>query len=74
MAYYKATIELLLDVDGEGEACDAIAETLRPLLKEFAGPDSCFVDWKYSSDNGWFSHPKPHSGEGFEYATPQEAS
>lgn len=36
MAYYKATIEILVDVGCEAEACDCISETMRPLLREFA--------------------------------------
>jgi hypothetical protein len=47
MAMFKATIEIFMDVENEGEACDAIAETLRPLLQEFSGPNSCFVDWQF---------------------------
>ncbi|RUX60131.1 hypothetical protein [Mesorhizobium sp. M7A.F.Ca.CA.002.12.1.1] len=43
MAKYIITVEILLEADGEGEACDAIAETMRPLLKEFGG--ECFIDW-----------------------------
>lgn len=66
MAYLKATIEILVDVDCEAEACDALAETLRPNLREFAGTDSCIIDWRYASGGtacGW----QPASGEGFEY-------
>ena len=44
---YKATINLYLDVPSEGDACDAIAETMRPLLKRYE-PDSYFLDWRYN--------------------------
>ncbi|RWI46833.1 MAG: hypothetical protein EOQ93_29335 [Mesorhizobium sp.] len=40
---YIATIEIILEADSQAEACDAIAETMRPLLKEFGG--ECFIDW-----------------------------
>lgn len=67
MAYLKATIEILINVDCEAEACDALSETLRPHLREFAGADSCVVDWRYAS-GGTASDWQPDSGEGFEYA------
>lgn len=63
MALYKATIEILVDVDGEGEACDCIAESLRPLLREY-DPQSSMIDWRYAGHGG----PDPHTGDGFEYA------
>lgn len=65
--YYKATIELLIEADDEAEACDAISEGLRGMLKEFsAEPDqTAFVDWKYINTAGM---PEPHDGSGFEYA------
>ena len=34
MAYFKATIEILVDADGEAEACDCVSETLREVLRE----------------------------------------
>lgn len=46
MAIYKASIVLLVDVDGEGEACDCIAEALRPLLRRYT-PASSVVEWSY---------------------------
>lgn len=64
MAIFKATIEIILDVPGEGDACDAIAEAMRPLLREFAGAESCLIDWRYSEAAPL---PVPDSGEGFEY-------
>jgi hypothetical protein len=64
MAYHKATIEILVDVDSEAEACDAIAETLRDQLREFH-PGSCVIDWRYASADG---EPHEHDGSGFEYA------
>lgn len=64
MGYYKATIEILIWVDDEGEACDCISETMRPLLREFAGPESSVIDWRYAENGG----PEPDSGVGFEYS------
>lgn len=66
MAYYKATIEVLLDVDDVNEACDAMAECIRPLLKEFGAENSHWIDWRYHPSH---SVPVPDSGEGFEYET-----
>jgi len=60
---YKATIQILVDVNDEPEACDCIAETMRPLLREFSR-DSAIVDWRYDSDG----EPIPDDGRGFEHA------
>jgi hypothetical protein len=60
---YKATIQILVDVIDEAEACDCIAEAMRPLLREFS-PDSAVVDWRYIADGA----PIPDDGRGFEYA------
>lgn len=68
MSLFKATIELLLDVDREAGACDCIAETLRELLREFS-PGSPLIDWRYAGADG---EPAPHNGRGFEYARPPE--
>ena len=68
--YFKATVEILLEVDEWAEGCDAINEALRPLLKSFAevGEEdkTAFVDWRYAP-NG---EPEPDTGAGFEYADP----
>lgn len=67
MPYYKATVEILLEVDSEGEACDAVAEAMRPLLREFTPadqPSSCWIDWRYAEGH---PIPVPDSGDGFEY-------
>jgi hypothetical protein len=50
---YIANIQLLLDVEDDASACDAVAETLREHLRKFA-PDSCIVDWRWSPSQ---SHP-----------------
>lgn len=64
MAYHIATIQILVDVEDEGEAADLISETLREHLREF-NPASAIIDWRYSDTAGdW----QPHDGEGFEYA------
>lgn len=62
--YYKAQIEILIEVDDEASACDALCETLRPLLKTF-DPASSIIDWRYADDH---NVPVPDSGDGFEYA------
>lgn len=70
MVYYKATVEILLevpdDVDSEGYCADAVAETMRPLLREFAGPQSCWIDWRYLHDGNRYRYAEPHDGSGFE--------
>lgn len=68
MRYSMVTIDVLLEVEGEGEAADAISETMRPLLREFAGAESCIIDWRYNP--GASPVPEPHNGSGFEYAEP----
>ena len=68
MAYYIARIEVLVDVDNESEACDCMNEMLRPQLKTF-DPESPVIDWRYTDS---FTYPRPHSGEGFEYAEVQQ--
>ena len=64
MPLFKATIEVLLEAGEEGEAEDALSESIRPLLREFSTPESCWIDWRYA-DN----HPdvEPDDGAGFEY-------
>ena len=66
MPYFKAKIEVLIEVENEAEACDAIAEAIRPMLKEFYDGEyeTAWVDWRYTP-NG---HPEPDSGADFEYA------
>ncbi|OBZ97482.1 hypothetical protein ADU59_00180 (plasmid) [Pararhizobium polonicum] len=68
MSLFKATIELLINVDREAEACDCIAESLRELLREFS-PGSPLIDWRYAGAGG---EPAPHDGRGFEYARPPD--
>ncbi|MEZ5784350.1 MAG: hypothetical protein R3D70_22640 [Rhizobiaceae bacterium] len=68
MAYFKATIEILVDADGEAEACDCVSETLREVLREFS-PSSPLIDWHYAGPDG---DPQPHDGTGFEYADPAQ--
>lgn len=60
---YEATIQILVDVNDETEACDCIAETMRPLLRKFS-PRSGVIDWRYTADGA----PTPDDGRGFEYA------
>lgn len=60
----RATIEILFDADDATEACDAIAETMRPLLREFSGANAPFIDWRYTPAG----EPEPHDGAGFEYS------
>lgn len=65
MAYYKAQIEVLVDAENEAEACDAISEGLRPMLREFSPTPTNWIDWRYSDSA---SYPVSHDGTGFEYA------
>jgi hypothetical protein len=64
MPLFKASIEVLLDAEDEGQACDALAEAIRPILREYSTPESCWIDWRYSPDD---SLPVEDDGEGFEY-------
>lgn len=70
MSCFKATIDVLVEAASEAEACDCIAETLRPHLREFS-PGSSLIDWRYAGRNG---DPEPHDGSGFEYASEPERS
>ena len=47
---YRARIELLLDVNSEAEAADAVSELLRDHLQCNASvdEDTCLVDWRYA--------------------------
>lgn len=65
MPFYKATIDVLVDAENYYEACDAIAEGMRPLLREYAllPAETAWIDWRYAA-----SGPVPDSGEGFELA------
>lgn len=65
--YYKATIEILVEVEGYGEACDCLSEALRPILKNFE-PNSSVIDWRYVVG------PEVDSGEGFEYSETGDAT
>lgn len=42
---FLARVEILLSAECEGEACDAVSETLRDHLQSFGG-DS-FIDWRH---------------------------
>ncbi len=46
---YVGTIAILIDVETESEAMDAISETMRQLMQPFAGPQSVFRDWMWCS-------------------------
>lgn len=48
---YIVTIAILVDVETEAEAIDAIAEAIRPLIKDFA-PLSCLRDWQWCLGEG----------------------
>ena len=68
MAFFKATIEVLVSADSEAEACDAIAGGLRPLLKAYADEPTWtnWIDWRYLEPYEE-NYPKPHNGSGFEH-------
>ena len=59
---YIATIEILIDVETDAEACDAIAETMRSQMKAEA-PTSCLLDWQWAQSISHASlepcHPIP---------------
>lgn len=61
MGYYMAKIEVLIDADSEADACDVIAQAMKPALR-VSNPDSSIIDWRYHS-----TFPQPHSGDSFEY-------
>lgn len=63
---FKATIDVLIEADSEPEACDAISEALRPMLRVFCETPTAWIDWQYAAVPD--SHPTPHDGAGFEYA------
>lgn len=70
MPYFKATIEVLVDVEDENAACDCISETMRPLLHNFC-PGSAMIDWRYADSS---ILPTPDDGGSFEYADIREAN
>lgn len=43
---YIVTVKLLLDVDSEAAAADAINEILREEQRDFA-PESCLIDYQH---------------------------
>ena len=47
---YRARIELLLDVNSEAEAADAVSELLReyPQHLDRMDEDTCLVAWRYA--------------------------
>jgi len=48
MAFYKATVAILLQCDSEAEARAAVAVAFRRLLDK---PElTAFIDWRYPSD------------------------
>jgi hypothetical protein len=69
MAYYIATIDILVDVDGGAEAADCIAEAMRDLCRVYtAGSD--VIDWRYSTRAAVNPTPMIHDGGGFEFVPP----
>lgn len=47
---YMANISILMDVETEAEAMDCIAETMRPLMRNYATipANTSIVDWMYN--------------------------
>lgn len=41
---YFATVKIAIEANSDGEACDAISETLRPLMGE------AIIDWEYTTN------------------------
>lgn len=50
---FIATIAILVDVETEAEAADAVAETMRQHMQQHE-PKSCFRDWNYDDGGGAF--------------------
>lgn len=50
MNTYVATIKVLLVANSDAEACDAMAESMRPMLQTFCDNQSNIVDWRYAKD------------------------
>jgi hypothetical protein len=44
---FKATVEIFVEVEDVGEACDAVAESLRDHLPGFSEHPTCWVDWQH---------------------------
>jgi hypothetical protein len=62
MPVYVARIYIAVEADSHAEACDAVSEALRPLLREHE-PESSVLDWHYTdNDDGNTSSPRldPH--------------
>lgn len=59
MAYYKATIDMILEVDSSIEASDAVGEILRACLQRYAGSSSALVDWGFQHDGSTYVRPVP---------------
>lgn len=74
--YYIATIQVLVAADSEGEACDAMAEAIRPILRDFC-PESSWIDWRYAAYDPAGCNlpgatlPAEHDGTDFERAQTQ---
>lgn len=47
---YLATIHVLIPAEDQGEACDAIAETMRPLSLLYG--NGSFIDWQHATEAG----------------------
>ena len=70
MATYISTIQVLIEADSDAEACDALAEAMRPLVKAYAPnpAETSILDWRYDADaSGQILWPVQHDGSGFEF-------
>lgn len=56
MPLFKATVELFVDVEDHSQACDAVAEMLRPLIRAW-NEDSCLIDWQYPPNTPRLARP-----------------
>jgi hypothetical protein len=45
---FIATVQVVVLADSEGEACDGISETLRPLEERLGG--NFLLDWRYTGE------------------------
>lgn len=63
----KITVELLLDVEDDAEACDAMNEILREQQRIYTA-SSCLLDYQI------VTHPEPTDGSEFDEHVSRQAA
>jgi hypothetical protein len=66
---YRVTVELILDVDSDAEAYDAVNEILREHTRNFA-PQSCLIDYATRDPRNDSAIELAEYCEGDAFATP----